>query len=216
MKHSLLKFSWNIHSWVKRSILRSPVAISFSMKFRFKTFRKSESCFTLRYQSVSWLTRFFIDSLYIIDTHISRKYTIVYTIMAISSYTSYHIKVIINLIKKGTLPYNMWLPYNLLDSPLVFYITAVQQIIILFFATIINIGTETLVSGLFLHTCVQLEIFELRIHKFVINKTAKLAEEYREYCLDSASHKKAIISEHICHHLLIYKLVVYVAYTFTY
>jgi len=118
---------------------------------------------------------------------------------------SFTIRSVLNVIQ-GQLPYRVWLPYDFNDS-LLFWLTSIHQIITLIFATIINVGTETLIFGLFLQTCVQLEIFESRLHKLVINKTAR----YREYFSRISDRKETIISGYIRHHLSIYKLVVHLS-----
>jgi len=60
-------------------------------------------------------------------------------------------------------------------------------------------GTDTLIFGLVLRTCAQLEIFESRLHKLIINKTIK----YLEHALSSSNETG--ISECVRHHLSIYK-----------
>jgi len=109
---------------------------------------------------------------------------------------------------QGQLPYRVWLPYNFNVSPM-FWITSVQQIITVIFVTIINVGTETLVFGLFLQTCAQFEIFESRLQKLVTNKTNKLMKNkirYLEHSSPSSNEEKTIISKYIHHHIKIYKL----------
>lgn len=102
---------------------------------------------------------------------------------------------------QGYLPYRIWVPYDTDTSPM-FLITSIQQIITVVFVTIINVGTETLVFGLFLQTCAQFEIFENRLRKLISNKIAKYLKPA------SSNKKRAIISEYIYHHLSIYKLVI--------
>lgn len=90
-----------------------------------------------------------------------------------------------------------------------FWITSIQQIITVVFVTIINVGTETLVFGLFLQTCAQFEIFESRLRKLVINKTNKLMkneEKYLGHSCSSSNKEEAVISKYVYHHLKIYKL----------
>lgn len=114
---------------------------------------------------------------------------------------------------QGQLPYRVWLPYDFNISP-IFWITSIQQIITVIFVTIINVGTETLVFGLFLQTCAQFEIFESRLQKLVTNKTNKLMKNqirYLEHSSPSSNEEKAIISKYIHHHLKIYKLEIYIS-----
>ncbi|XP_019698822.2 odorant receptor 46a isoform X3 [Harpegnathos saltator] len=103
-----------------------------------------------------------------------------------------------------------WLPYDSTLS-LAFWITSIQQMTSLIFATIINVGTETLVFGLFLQTCAQLEILERRLHKLVIDRTAgKAAGGQRKWSsVAPPLREKGMISGYIHHHLRIYELVMY-------
>ncbi|XP_032667636.1 uncharacterized protein LOC116842474 [Odontomachus brunneus] len=129
-----------------------------------------------------------------------RSCSIKYSLLATGSIMSFTIRSVLNVVQ-GHLPYRVWLPYNSNQTPL-FLITSIHQIITLIFATIINVGTETLIFGLFLQTCVQLEIFECRLHKFVTHKSARC----REYFSRGSSDKvEAIMSKYIRHHLSIYK-----------
>lgn len=131
-----------------------------------------------------------------------RSCSIKYSLLATGSITSFTIRSVLNVVQ-GHLPYRVWLPYNSNQTPL-FLITSIHQIVTLIFATIINVGTETLIFGLFLQTCVQFEIFECRLHKLITNKSAHC----REYFSRGSSGKmEAMISRYIRHHLSIYKLV---------
>ncbi|XP_014482554.1 PREDICTED: odorant receptor Or2-like [Dinoponera quadriceps] len=130
-----------------------------------------------------------------------RSCSIKYSLLATGSIMSFTIRSILNVVQ-GDLPYRVWLPYDS-NNTLFFWITSIHQIITLTFATIINVGTETLIFGLFLQTCVQLEIFEYRLHKFVTNKTTHFRREYLSRGLSGKA--KAILSGYIRHHLDIYK-----------
>lgn len=134
--------------------------------------------------------------------------------MATSSVTGVTVRSVLNAMQ-GHLPYRVWLPYNYSTSPM-FWITSVQQIITVIFVTIINVGTETLVFGLFLQTCAQFEIFESRLRKLVFNKTNKMKNEirYLEHLSPSPNKEKAIISKYVYHHLEIYKLESFLSYMF--
>ncbi|EFN72309.1 hypothetical protein EAG_08004 [Camponotus floridanus] len=126
-----------------------------------------------------------------------RSCSIKYSLLATSSVTGVTVRSVLN-VTQGYLPYRIWVPYDTDTSPM-FLITSIQQIITVVFVTIINVGTETLVFGLFLQTCAQFEIFENRLHKLISNKIAK-------YLNPASSNKgRAIISEYIYHHLSIYK-----------
>jgi len=131
------------------------------------------------------------------DFYIYRSWSIKYLLLATSSLTTVIIGSVFSIMQ-GHLPCRIWLPFNY-NLPLVFSIIAIHQIITLIFATMISIGTDTLVLGLFIQTCAQLEIFESRLHKLIINKTVR----YLEYTLSSKD--KMRISECVHHHLGIYK-----------
>ncbi|KMQ84089.1 odorant receptor isoform a [Lasius niger] len=129
-----------------------------------------------------------------------RSCSIKYSLLATSSVTGVTVRSVLN-VTQGYLPYRIWVPYDTDTSPM-FLITSIQQIVTVIFVTIINVGTETLVFGLFLQTCAQFEIFENRLHKLICNKVAK-------YLKPASSNKeRAVISEYIHHHLSIYKLVI--------
>ncbi|KYQ56696.1 Putative odorant receptor 45a [Trachymyrmex zeteki] len=100
-----------------------------------------------------------------------RSYSIKYSLLATSSVTGTTIGSVLNVMQ-GHLPYRIWLPCNYNVST-TFWIISIHQIITLIFATVINVGTETLVFGLILQTCAQFEILESRLHKLIINKTIK-------------------------------------------
>ncbi|XP_011705250.1 PREDICTED: putative odorant receptor 71a, partial [Wasmannia auropunctata] len=128
-----------------------------------------------------------------------RSCSIKYSLLATSSITGLTLGSVLNVMH-GHLPYRIWLPWDY-NIPLIFWTVSIHQIITLIFAAIINVGTETLVFGLFIQTCAQLEIFENRLHKFIINKTVK----YLGHTFSSSNKDKIGISEYIHHHLSIYK-----------
>lgn len=134
--------------------------------------------------------------------------------MATCSVSGVTIRGVLNAIQ-GHLPYRVWLPYDY-NTSLMFWITSLQQIITVVFVTIINVGTETLVFGLFIQTCAQFEIFENRLRNLVLDKTNKLIkskDRYLEHLSPSPSKEGAIISKYIYHHLKIYKLELFLLYT---
>ncbi|XP_071639465.1 odorant receptor 46a-like isoform X1 [Temnothorax longispinosus] len=128
-----------------------------------------------------------------------RTFTLRYTFLATGSITGLTLGSILNAMH-GHLPYRVWLPWNY-DIPLVFWIISIHQILTLLFACIINVGTETLVLGLLIQTCAQLEIFESRLHKFIINKTVKDLG----HTLSTSNKNEVGISECVHYHLSIYK-----------
>ncbi|XP_036149725.1 uncharacterized protein LOC105830620 [Monomorium pharaonis] len=136
-----------------------------------------------------------------------RSCSIKYSLLATCSCSGVTIRSFLNAVN-GYLPYRVWLPYDFNTTPYVFWITSLQQIIAVILCTIINVGTETLVFGMFLQTCAQFEIFENRLHKLIINKTNKSMTNkitYLENSSPSSNKGKAIISKYVHHHLEIYK-----------
>ncbi|EZA59463.1 ObirOr5-E25 [Ooceraea biroi] len=132
------------------------------------------------------------------DTFI-RSYSIKYSLLCTTSLTGVTIGSVLNIIQ-GYLPYRVWLPYDS-NIATMFWITSMQQIISLIFATVINVGTETLISGFILQTCAQIEIFQNRLHKLMINQTTA----YMKQSLASSCKGTSIFSEYIRHHLKIYE-----------
>ncbi|XP_012059526.1 PREDICTED: odorant receptor Or1-like [Atta cephalotes] len=128
-----------------------------------------------------------------------RSCSIKYSLLATSSVTGTTIGSVLNIMQ-GHLPYRIWLPYNYNVST-TFWAISVHQIITVIFSAMINIGTDTLVFGLILHTCAQLKIFESRLHKLIINRTIR----YLENTFSPSNKNKIGISECIRHHLSIYK-----------
>ncbi|KYN07118.1 Putative odorant receptor 71a [Cyphomyrmex costatus] len=120
-------------------------------------------------------------------------------LLAMTSITGITIGSVVNIMQ-GYLPYRIWLPFNY-SVPLAFWIISIHQVVTIILATMINVSTDFLIFGLFLHTCAQLEIFESRLHKLVIKKTIRCLEN----AVSSLNKDKIGISECIHHHLSIYK-----------
>ncbi|XP_011164848.3 uncharacterized protein LOC105199424 [Solenopsis invicta] len=128
-----------------------------------------------------------------------RSYSIKYSLLATGSVIGTTIGSIFNIMR-GHLPYRVWLPskYNV---PLVFRIVSIHQIITIILATMINVGTETLVFGLFIQTCAQLEIFESRLHKLINSKSVG----HLGHGFSSLNQDKIEIPDCVRHHLSIFK-----------
>ncbi|XP_071639468.1 odorant receptor 46a-like isoform X1 [Temnothorax longispinosus] len=128
-----------------------------------------------------------------------RTFSIRYSFMAIIAVAGTTIGSVLNVMQ-GHIPYRIWLPWDY-NIPLVFWIISIHQIISLFFATVIGTGTDALILGLSLQTCAQLEIFESRLHKFIINKTVRDLG----HTLSTSNKNEVGISECVDYHLSIYK-----------
>lgn len=132
---------------------------------------------------------------------IFRSCSIKYSLLVTSSVTGLILGSVLNIMH-GHLPFRIWLPFNY-NVPMVFWFISIHQIITMIFAAVINLGTDTLIFGLFLQTCAQFEIFENRLHKLIINKTVK----YLGHAFSSSNEDRTGISECIRQHLSIYKWV---------
>ncbi|KAH0953404.1 OrE8 [Eciton burchellii] len=128
-----------------------------------------------------------------------RSYSIKYLLLCMCTVTAVTIVSMFNIIQ-GYLPSRIWLPYDTNIAAL-FWITSVQQIVSVIFATIINVATETLISGLILQTCAQIEIFQNRLQKLIISKTIT----HMKHSLASSNTRSSLFSEYIRHHLGIYE-----------
>lgn len=129
--------------------------------------------------------------------YVCRSCTIKYLLLATGSVTSITIKSVLSIMQ-DVMPYRIWLPFDA-NTTLMFRIISIQQIITVIFATYINVATETLVFGLFLQTCAQLEIFECRLHQLVTDKIRLMKQ------LPNLSERKIILSDYVRHHLIIYE-----------
>ncbi|XP_072743943.1 odorant receptor 46a-like [Anoplolepis gracilipes] len=128
-----------------------------------------------------------------------RSFSIKYSLLATSSMTSFLIRSVTNIMQ-GNLPLRAWLPYDSNESLMFFWFTSIHQIVALIFASFINVGTDTLIFGLFLQTCVQFEIFECRL-QLAINKTARCQKYFSP---TSSDNGRTMISRYVGHHLRIY------------
>ncbi|GAB1867164.1 Odorant receptor [Camponotus japonicus] len=125
--------------------------------------------------------------------------SIMYLLLVVSSASGVTAGSVLDIMQ-GHLPYRVWVPYDTNASP-IFWIMSIQQILSVFLAAIISVGTESLIFGLFLQTCAQFEIFECRLHKLMNNKIAS----YLNHLPVSPNNEKVTISKYIHHHLCIYK-----------
>ncbi|XP_071639477.1 odorant receptor 46a-like isoform X1 [Temnothorax longispinosus] len=128
-----------------------------------------------------------------------RTFTITYALIMTSSITGITMGSILKVMH-GHFPNRVWIPWDS-NIPVVFWFISIHQIITTLFAAFTDVGMDTLILGLFLQTCAQLEIFENRLHKLIINKTVR--DQGRK---PSMSNKDEVeISEIVRHHLIIYK-----------
>ncbi|XP_066595051.1 odorant receptor 10-like [Prorops nasuta] len=96
-----------------------------------------------------------------------RTYTKRYSFLTTMSVTGVTIRSILS-VADGSLPFRVWLPYSTPPHSFVFWLTAFQQIIATVYAAYISVGTETLIFGLILHTCSQIEILKHRLQQLTV------------------------------------------------
>ncbi|KAH0947009.1 OrE15CTE, partial [Eciton burchellii] len=72
---------------------------------------------------------------------------------------------LLTVFRKGKLTYRAWLPYNYYSSMTVYCLTHAYQLISMMLGALINVTTDTLICGLLLHICCQIEILECRLNR---------------------------------------------------
>ncbi|XP_072753279.1 odorant receptor Or1-like [Anoplolepis gracilipes] len=76
--------------------------------------------------------------------------------------------------RKARLPFRTWLPFNY-SSPILFQIVYMHQSISLTIGSVLQIACDSLICGLLLHICSQIEIIECHMRK-IVNKSHFLRE----------------------------------------
>ncbi|XP_071572194.1 odorant receptor 67c-like [Temnothorax nylanderi] len=71
----------------------------------------------------------------------------------------------INL-RNRTLAFRAWLPFDY-SSTLLFYLTYTYQMIAMIAAAVVTVGCDTLICGLLVHICCQIEILTYRLRRFI-------------------------------------------------
>lgn len=67
--------------------------------------------------------------------------------------------------RKGNLTYRAWLPYDYDSSTIVFCLTYAHQLISLTAGSLVNVACDSLICGLLVQICCQIEILECRLSK---------------------------------------------------
>ncbi|XP_072762243.1 odorant receptor 43a-like isoform X2 [Anoplolepis gracilipes] len=129
-----------------------------------------------------------------------RSYSINYMYLATFSAVGGIIGGIFNVFK-GQLPFRIWVPYDY-SSPIILWLTSIQELIILSYCAIISIATETTVLGFCLQICAQIEILKHRLHNMMKLREKKTSRN----SLNDTLNKTGRLSEHILHHLYIIRL----------
>lgn len=72
--------------------------------------------------------------------------------------------------RKGNLTYREWTPYDY-SSKIIFCVTYARQLLSTTFGSMVNVACDSLICGLLLHVCCQLEILECRLRKISLGRS---------------------------------------------
>ncbi|XP_011640458.2 uncharacterized protein LOC105429287 [Pogonomyrmex barbatus] len=95
--------------------------------------------------------------------------TLCYTILVETTCLCITMTSLFTMFRKGTLTYRAWLPYDYYSSTIVFCLTYAHQLISLTAGSLINVACDSLICGLLVHICCQIEILEYRLSKISNN-----------------------------------------------
>ncbi|XP_071631629.1 odorant receptor 46a-like isoform X1 [Temnothorax longispinosus] len=90
--------------------------------------------------------------------------TLWYTILIETTCASTALISLFTDFRKSTLTYREWTPYNY-TSEVVFCVIYARQLVCTFFGSMVNVACDSLICGLLLHVCCQIEILECRLKK---------------------------------------------------
>jgi len=93
-----------------------------------------------------------------------RTNTLWYTILVETTCACVMLTSLFTDFRKGNLTYREWTPYNY-TSEMIFYIIYARQLISSTIGSMVNVACDSLICGLLLHVCCQLEILECRLKK---------------------------------------------------
>ncbi|XP_012531586.1 odorant receptor 46a [Monomorium pharaonis] len=105
--------------------------------------------------------------------------TLWYTILVESTCACIVLTSLFTNFRKGNLTYREWTPYNYTSEVLFCFIYS-RQLISATVGSIVNIGCDSLICGLLLHICCQIEILECRLKK-ISNDQNNLRECVRQH-----------------------------------
>ncbi|XP_018403362.1 PREDICTED: uncharacterized protein LOC108780224 [Cyphomyrmex costatus] len=95
--------------------------------------------------------------------------TLWYTILVEATCTCVVLTSLFTDFRKGNLTYREWTPYNN-TSEVIFCIVYTRQLISTIFGSMVNVACDSLICGLLLHVCCQLEILEYRLKKIFLGQ----------------------------------------------
>jgi len=118
-----------------------------------------------------------------------RNNTLRYLILIMVTVISIVLTSVFTEFTNRNLTYKAWVPFNY-SYPALYFFVYTYQLIGMGTSGIVNVACESVIFGLLLHICCQLEILEYRLTKM--------------------AHSEDILRECVYHHNLIFKLVPYV------
>ncbi|XP_025265984.1 odorant receptor Or1-like [Camponotus floridanus] len=91
--------------------------------------------------------------------------TLCYTILIVTTSICFTLTSLLTEFRKRNLTYRAWLPYDYNSSTIVFCLTYAHQVISLTAGSFITVACDSLICGLLVHICCQIEILECRLNK---------------------------------------------------
>ncbi|XP_011705963.1 PREDICTED: odorant receptor 94a-like [Wasmannia auropunctata] len=98
--------------------------------------------------------------------------TLYYAILVETTCACITVTSLFTMFRKGNLTYRAWLPYDYNSSTIVFCLTYAHQLISLTAGSLVNVACDSLICGLLVHICCQIEILECRLSKISDNHDA--------------------------------------------
>lgn len=95
--------------------------------------------------------------------------TLRYTLLIETSWSCSGLTSLLADFRHQRLTYREWVPYDY-SSYMVFCITYAHQFLSTFYCATVNVACDTLICGLLMHVCCQIEILEYRLKKLANNQ----------------------------------------------
>lgn len=99
-----------------------------------------------------------------------RVNTLLYTILVEATCGCIALTSLLTDFRKGDLTYREWTPYNY-SSRVLFCTIYARQLISTTYGSMVNVACDSLVCGLLLHVCCQLEILKCRLGKVSLGRS---------------------------------------------
>ncbi|EFN83902.1 Odorant receptor 46a, isoform A [Harpegnathos saltator] len=94
-----------------------------------------------------------------------RANTLRYALLIETSWTCTGLTSLLVDFRQGRLTYREWVPYDYYASYALFFVTYAHQFLSTFYCATVNVACDTLICGLLMHVCCQMEILEYRLKK---------------------------------------------------